>query len=143
MHGAQARARQEGDQGLGDHGQVNGDGVALGHAHLLQHVGGAAHLAQQLAVGQGAALADLISLVDDGGLVRVGGGVAIDAVVRGVELALEEPGVVTVGQRARVGGLEVARPREQLASVAGPELFGLGDGFFVESLVFLEAWGVS
>lgn len=139
VDGAEAGAGEEGDEGLGDHGQVDGDGVALGDAHLLEDVGGAADLAQQLGVGQGAALADLVGLVDDGGLVGVGGGVAVDAVVGGVELALEEPGVVAAGEGAGVDGLEVAGPGEELAGVAAPELLGLGDGFLVEGLVLLKA----
>jgi hypothetical protein len=68
--------------------------------------------------------------------------VAVDAVVRGVQLALEEPGVVAILEGTGVDGLEVAVPGEQLAGVAGPELLGLGDGLFVEGLVFLDAWEV-
>lgn len=65
---------------------------------------------------------------------------AVDAVVGGVELALEEPGIVAVGEAAGVDGLEVAGPGEEIPGLPGPELFGLGYGLFVEGLVFLDAW---
>jgi hypothetical protein len=139
VDGTDARAGQEGDERLGDHGQVDGNGVALLDAHLLEHVGCLADLAQQLAVGQGAALADLVGLVDDGGLLGVVGGMAIDAVVGGVQLTLEEPGVVAVGEAAGVDGLEVAAPGEELSGLSAPELLGFGNGLFVEGLVLLEA----
>jgi hypothetical protein len=141
VDGTNAGAGQERHEGLGDHGEVDGDGITLLDAHLLEDVGGAADLAEELAVGQGAALADLVGLVDDGGLVGVGDGVAVDAVVGGIELALEEPGIVAVSEAAGVDGLEVAGPGEEIPGLPGPELFGLGDGFFVESLVLLDACG--
>lgn len=65
---------------------------------------------------------------------------AVDAVVGGVELALEEPGVVAVAQGAAVDGLEVARPGQELAGLLAPELVGLGDGLLVQGLVLLETW---
>lgn len=140
VDGADARAGQEGDEGLGDHGQVDGDRVALAHAHLLEHVGDLGHLAQQLAVRDIAALAGLVGLVDDGHLVGVLEGVAVDAVERGVELALEEPGIVAVLERAAVHRLKGLAPREQLVGEPPPELLGLGDGLLVELLVLFEVW---
>ena len=44
MHGADARAGQESDQSLGNHGEIDGYGIALLDAHLLEHVGGLADL---------------------------------------------------------------------------------------------------
>jgi hypothetical protein len=64
---------------------------------------------------------------------------AVDAVVRGIKLALEEPGIVAIQEGASVNSLEVAIPREQLAGVPRPEFLGLGDGFLVEGLVLLKA----
>lgn len=66
---------------------------------------------------------------------------AVDEVVGGVELALEEPGIVAILERAAVDGLEVSRPGEQLAGALAPEGVGLCDGFLVELLVLLEACG--
>ena len=66
---------------------------------------------------------------------------AINAIEGSVELAFEEPGVVTVGEGAAVDGLEVFRPGEERTGFARPVLIGFGDGFFVEFLVFVETCG--
>lgn len=65
---------------------------------------------------------------------------AIHAVVGGIELALEEPGVVAVEEGAAVYGLEIFRPGEEGTRLTGPVFVWVGDGFFVEGLVFFEAW---
>lgn len=54
-------------------------------------------------------------------------------------MALEEPGIVAVGEAAGVDGLEIALPGEEFASLSTPVLVWFGDGFFVEGLVFVEA----
>ena len=65
VHGADARAREEGRDGVPCHGQVHGHGVALLHAPRLEHVRDGAHLAQELGVGDVGALVGLVGLVDD------------------------------------------------------------------------------
>jgi hypothetical protein len=100
----------EGDNGLGNHGQVDGNSVALADAHLLEDPGGAGNLAEELAVGDIAAFARVVGLVDDGNTVRISKGVAVDTVVRGVEATLVEPRDVGVLEAAAAGGLEVAVP---------------------------------
>ncbi len=131
-------AGKEGNDGLGNHGQVDGDCVSLAHAHVLQHVGHLGDLAQELAVGHVAALVGLVGLVDDGDAVGVLEGMAVNAVVRGVELALEEPGNIAAEERAALDCLEVLVPRQQLARQPPPELGGLCDGLLVQLLVFFE-----
>lgn len=137
VDGADTHTGEQGDESLGNHGEVDGDGVALADAHLLQDPGGLGDIPEQLAVGDIAALACLVCLVDDGDAVGVCNGVAIDAVVSGIELALDEPGIVTVSERAGVDSVEVALPRQQLAGALGPEGVGLCDGLLVQLLVFL------
>jgi hypothetical protein len=105
-------------------------------------MGHLAHLAEQLAIGQVASLTRLVGLVDDGDLVGVLEGVTVDTVVRRVELALKEPSIVAVQKTAAVDGLEVFRPREQLASFCAPELVRLCDGLLVQCLVFFEVCNV-
>lgn len=100
----------EGDNGLGNHGQVDGNSVALADAHLLEDPGGAGNLAEELAVGDIATFAGVVGLVDDGNTVRISKGVAVDTVVRGVEATLVEPRDVGVREAAAAGGLEVAVP---------------------------------
>jgi len=138
VNGADTRACKEGDDRLGDHGQVKSDSVTLLDAHLLEDPSQLGHLAEELAVGDAAALAGLVGLVDDGDLVRGRKGVAVDAVVRGVELALEEPSVVAVLEAAGLDGLEVAVPCDELAGTLGPELVWLLDRLLVELLVFVK-----
>lgn len=139
MDGSDACAGEESNDGFGDHGEVQGHGVALAHAHLLQGVGELGDFAQELAVGDDAAVGGIVGLVDDCGLVWVLEGVAVDAVVAGVQPALDEPGIVAVLEAAGVDGLEVALPGEQLAGEATPELVGVLDRLLVQLLVVLEA----
>ena len=68
VDGAEAGAGEEGGDSLPGHGHVDGDGVALLDAPLLEDVRDAAGLAEELAVADLAALAGLVGLVDDGGL---------------------------------------------------------------------------
>ncbi len=81
VHGSDTGAGQERNEGFGNHGKVDGHGIPLLDAHLLQNVGGRADFAEQFAIGQGASLFRIIRLVDNGRLVGVLEGVTIDAVV--------------------------------------------------------------
>ena len=109
------------------------------HSHLLQDECELRHLPQELAVGDGAALVRLVGLVDDGGLVGVPEGVPVDAVVRGIEAPLEEPGVVAMLEGARTDGLEVALPREQISCESRPEDVGLSDALLVQLRVLVDS----
>lgn len=71
MDSADTRASEEGEKGLWNHGQVQSNSVTLLHAHLLEDVGELRNLSQQLAVCDGATLANLVGFIDDGRLVRV------------------------------------------------------------------------
>ena len=66
VDGAEAGAGEEGGDCLPGHGHVDGDSVTLLDAPLLENVRDAAGLAKELAIADLAALAGLISLVDDG-----------------------------------------------------------------------------
>jgi hypothetical protein len=72
-------------------------------------------LAEELAVCDDAAIARVVGLVDDGRLVGVLEGMAVDAVVAGIQSALEEPRNIAMLKRARLYRLEIAFPREQFA----------------------------
>jgi hypothetical protein len=138
VHGSDTCASQESDQRLWNHGKVESDGVALLDAHLGEDPRQAGDFSQELAVGDGAALALLIGFVDDGGLVRVLDGVAVDAVVGSIEATLDEPCSVTTGEGSRADGLEVPLPGEEIACHLAPELVGLGDGLLVHFLVLVH-----
>lgn len=81
VNGADSAASKKGNDSLRDHGQVDGHGVALAHAHLGEHVGELGDIAQELAVGDVPAVRGLVGFVDDGDLVGVLEGMAIDTVV--------------------------------------------------------------
>jgi hypothetical protein len=125
-------ASEDGNDGLGNHGQVNGNGIALSDTHLLEDPGGPGHFPQELAICDVAAIGGVVGFVDDGDSVRVCVGVSVDAVVGSIQLALDKPSVVSVFERAAVDGLEVAGPAEKLASFAAPELVWLCDGLLVQ-----------
>jgi hypothetical protein len=138
VNGTETDTGKDGDQRLGDHGKVDGNSVALADAHLLQGPGGLGHVAEELAVSDIAALVRLVGLVDDGDSVGVLEGVAVNAVVRGVELTLKEPRDVAVGKGAAAYSLEVAGPGKELACALSPEGVGLCDGLLVKLLVLFE-----
>lgn len=137
VDGADTDTGQDSNNGFGNHGHVDGDGIALLDAGLLEDPSNLGHVAKKLAVGHVAAIVDLVSLVDDGNAVGILVSMAINGVVAGVELALDEPLDITLSEAAGGDGLEVAGPGQQLASCSAPELVGLGDGFLVELLVLL------
>lgn len=63
-------AGQESGNGMPGHGQVDGDGVTLLDSHSLEDIGYTANFAEELGVGDFAALAWFIGLVDDCSLAR-------------------------------------------------------------------------
>lgn len=138
VDGANSAAGEEGNKSLGNHGEVDGDGVSLTHTHVLQHICQLGDLAQELAVGHVAATIGLVGLIDDGNPVGVLDGMAIDAVVGGIELALNKPSVVALGKGAGVNGLEILAPSQELPRQPPPELLWLCDGLLVKLLVFLD-----
>ena len=117
---ADPRAGQQRDDGLGNHRQVHGDPVALGHAQGLEGVRGLLHLLGELGVGVGAGVARLALEVDRHPVPVAGLDVPVQGVVRGVDLAADEP-----LRERRVGpvqGLgEVLGPAQQLAGLLRPE----------------------
>ena len=109
VRGAEPRARQHRDHGLGDHRQVDRDAVAGLHAELRQRMGRLGDLDLQLGVGDVEPVAGL-ALEPDRDLVAVAGlHVAVDAVVGDVEPAADEP----LRERR-------ARPVEHLGERLGP-----------------------
>ena len=140
VHGTDTRAGQEGDQSLGDHGQIDGHRVPLLDPLLLEGPGHPRDLPQQLPIGNRPALIGLVGLVDDGHLVGVLDGVPVDTVERRVQPALDEPGHIPIDERAGAGGLEIPVKREQVTGHAGPERIRTPDRLLIELLVFLEAF---
>ena len=119
MRQPEACAREDGDDGLGDHRHVDRDAVTGHEPEVGEGVGGLAHLGEQVGVGDVAAVAGL-ALPCDGDLVAVAvQDVAVHAVVGDVELAVREPlGDGCVGPVEYLGERSV--PVES-ARLLGPE----------------------
>ena len=116
--GADPGTRQHRDHGLGDHRHVDRDPVTGLHAEVDQRVGRLAHLVLELGVGDVAGVVLRLADPVEGDLVAAAGlDVPVDAVVRRVELAADEP----LGER-RVVPVEhlvpLLRPVETLGLLA-------------------------
>ena len=123
-------AGQQRDDGLGNHGQVHGHPVALGHAEGLERVRGLLHLLGQLRVGVGAGVAGLALEVDGHPVPVAGLDVPVQGVVGRVDLAADEPlRERRVGPVQRLG--EVLGPAQQLAGLLRPERGTVGVGLGV------------
>ena len=124
MRSAQAGACEHGDRHFGDHRHVDGHAVALGDAERLQCIGGLLHLAQQVVVGDGAAVAWLADPVEGDLLATTSGDMAIDTVLRNVELAVVEP--LRKGELPLQCFGEGLPPGQQFTCLVGPEGNGVG-----------------
>ncbi len=91
MRRADARAGQHGHGQLGNHRHVDGDPVALLHAHRAQRVRHAAGLFQQLGVGDRARVARLALPEVGDPVAQAVGHVTVEAVHADVQLAADEP----------------------------------------------------
>lgn len=92
------RASKESDESLGNHGKIDGHCVALLDPALLQDPRNSGDLAEKLTVCDCSTLVGFVGLVDNGNLVGVLDGVSVDAVVRSIQLTLDEPSIVSVLQ---------------------------------------------
>ncbi len=131
MNHAQPRAGQHGDRQVGDHRHVQSHPVAsLEPGEVTEHGGELVDPSEQLTV------ADVLVGVrfqlrdpDNGGLVGIGLGVPVDAIVGSVQLAADEPvpeggrGGVQRGVPALVPGQQVGILREALGELVLGELF--------------------
>jgi hypothetical protein len=134
VNGANARASLHGHHAFNGHGHVDQDTVALDHAQRFERIGKAADAAQQFLVGD-TGDRTVIGFENDRCLVLGGRAhVAVEAVGRGIELAvcipLVERGVGFVQRlRERLGPLQVfaAQPR--------PETFVVRSCFGAQGLV--------
>ena len=91
MDRADAGTGQHGDGGLDHHRQVDRDPVAFFHAKGFQHVGEAAYLAVQLAIGDVPAYVGVVAFPDDRDLVAARGEMAVEAAGGGIQRAVAEP----------------------------------------------------
>jgi len=109
---------------------------------LLERVCRATHLAQKLAICDGAALTWLVSFVDDGWLVGILDRMAIDTVVGGIKAASKKPGDIAIVQGPIPDGGEIFLESEKFACKLAPELVRVSDRFLVKRLVLVEVFQV-
>ena len=127
VDGADPGAGQQRDDGLGNHGQVDGHAVTLGHAEGLEGVGGLLDLFGELGVRVGAAVAGFALEVDGHPVPEPVLHVPVQGVVGGVDLAADEP--LGEGRVGPVQGLgEVLAPGEHFTGLPGPESGPVGVG---------------
>ena len=124
-----AGAGQHGDGKLGGHGQIDGHPVALPDAQALEPIGELADLAQQVAIGVHLPVPRL-ALPDDGRLVPPPVlHMAVDAVVRHIQLAADEP--LRERRPAPVQHRVPLPEPVQLLREPGPESLRVGSGLGV------------
>lgn len=71
----------ESNDGLGNHGKVDSNGVALADAHLLENPGSTRDLSEELSISDITTLGGLVGLVNDGNTIRVLESMTVDTVV--------------------------------------------------------------
>src|SRR5208337_3631012 len=143
MDGADACACEHRDGKLGDHGQENGNAIALLDAVLLEHVGELVDFTIHIGIGEYFPVGGIIAFKDDGGLVLSRSKLTVKAIVADIELAVFKElhidrrfkGIVTDLCRL----LEPVKPLGLLC----PELIGVLNGLLPHLLVFCLALDVS
>ncbi len=120
VHSADARAGQHRIGRFRDHRQIDRDAVALLHAVLLQHIGEAADILMQFAIGDLLVDIGIVAFPDDGDLITTALQVAVDTVIGNVGNAVLIPfdgyiaveiGVLDLGERLEpVDAPSVLRP---------------------------------
>jgi hypothetical protein len=137
VHGADPRAGEHRPGELGDHRQVDADAVAAPDAVVEQHVREPADVLVQLAVADVPVGAGLVADPEDR---RLGGLVAempVDAVPRGVQLAVQEPGELAAREVLR-GHLRERLREVEAPRLPAPEAGRVGQRLRVELLVLRE-----
>ena len=91
MNRADAGASEHRVGRLGNHGQIDGDAVALLDAVALQNVGEMSDMVGKLGIGDVLRFRRIVALPDDRGLFGALGQMAVDAIVRDVGHSVLEP----------------------------------------------------
>ena len=94
MNGADARAGEHGEHRLRHHRHIEDDAVAFADAEVAQHGAEQLHLGEHAAVGEGLRRIGDGGIVDQRHLVVARGDVAVERVVAGVDDAIGKPAAV-------------------------------------------------
>jgi hypothetical protein len=103
VRSAETRAGEHGEDGLGAVGHIDSDSVALAHTGSNENIGETTRLLPGLQIGDGADIARLVALPDDGGA-RTSAieHMTVETVVADVEFAVDEPRNVARAKAARL-----------------------------------------
>jgi len=146
MNGADARAGQHHDGQLDDHGQKDGDAVALFDAQTFENIGEFVHFAIHVEIGVNFPVVGIVAFKNDRGFVFLGSQMAVEAVIADVELAAFKPFGMDVFRVKRpvrhlifVKGFE---PGQSFGCHFGPESIGIGNRFFIKLVILRPALDV-
>jgi hypothetical protein len=90
VHSSNTGTCHKSDNGLGNHREVDSNGITLADTHLLEHPGCPRDLPKELAICDISALAGFIGLINDGNTIGIFESMAVYTVVRGVQAAFVE-----------------------------------------------------
>ena len=139
VNGADAGAGEHGNGELGRHAHVDGDAVAFLDAEPFQDIGELLYFGMQLLIRERANFAGF-ALPDDGSFIlAVRRNVAVETVIRKIDLAADEP--LCPGTIPFENLVPLFEP-VQFGGNARPELVGVVDRFLVELFVLGETFDV-
>lgn len=139
VDGSDAGAGEQGDGEFGTHAHVNGYAVATFYAEAFEYICEALDLLMKFAIGKFSDLAGFAFPEESDFVFACAEGVAVDAVVREVEFASDEPFGVSGFAFGDCG--PGGKPVE-LGGGFGPELVRLLDAAAIEDFVLREALDV-
>ena len=125
-----ARAREHGDGGFGNHRHVNRDAVAFDDAERFEDVGELADILVKLGVGDVLHIFLGFALPDDGGLVANGLEMAVEAVDGDIQFAVLEPRMfddTLVGVPLKLAGVRRFLEPIECGGLFHPEFFRVVD----------------
>lgn len=118
-----------------NHRHVNRDTVTFHHAVLLQHIGEAANVFVQFAIGDLLVEGRVVALPDNRYLVAVVSQMPVDAIVGDIGLAVFKPLDRNVAIKGRVFYLRIGLRPFNWLSVLSPELVRVLDTFPIPALI--------
>jgi len=146
MDGADAGTGQHDNGQFRDHGQEDGDAVALFDAQTFQNIREFVDFAIHVVIGVNFPVVGIVAFENDRGLVFLGSQMAVEAVIADVELAAFKPFGINVFRVKRpirylflVKGFE---PGQSFGCHFGPESIGIRNRFLVKLFILRPALDV-
>ena len=138
VNGADACACQHGVDRFENHGQVDGNPIALTDAVVAKNIGQSTNFALKFAIGDALAFAGRIRLPNQCNLVAPLGNMPVHAIVAGIEPAVQEPSHLAVFKIAVADLAKRMEPRQGIKGALPPEGVGIRQAFRVQLEIGLE-----